>query len=103
MERAAEDRRASATACIGTGAKEAVKECRVLSDLLRQSRATWKSNGGAARAKWNGFKAPMAKKTKAKTPIMTPDQERFMAVEGLTQWTQAVVTQSARISTARDR
>lgn len=44
----------------------------------------------------------MAKKTKAKTPIMTPDEERFMAFEGLIQWTQAVVTQSARVSAARD-
>ncbi len=39
-------------------------------------------------------------KQKAKTPIMTPDEERFMALEGLVQWTQAVVTQSARVSEA---
>jgi hypothetical protein len=45
----------------------------------------------------------MAKTTKAKTPIMTPAEERFMAFEGLVQWTQAVVTQSARISVARGR
>jgi hypothetical protein len=38
-----------------------------------------------------------------KTPIMPPDQERFMAFEGLVQWTEAVVTQSARVSQARDR
>ena len=34
---------------------------------------------------------------------MTPDEERFMAFEGLVQWTQAVVTQSARVSAARER
>jgi hypothetical protein len=45
----------------------------------------------------------MAKATKSLKPIMTPDQERFMAFEGLTQWTQAVVTQSARVSAARER
>jgi hypothetical protein len=31
---------------------------------------------------------------------MTPDEERFMAFEGLVQWTQAVVMQSARVSAA---
>jgi hypothetical protein len=50
-----------------------------------------------------GFVEPMTKTTKAKTPIMTPDAERFMAFEGLIQWTQAVVTQSAKVSAARDR
>ena len=45
----------------------------------------------------------MGKTPKTKTPIMTPDEERFMAFEGLVQWTQAVVTQSARVSAARDR
>ncbi len=34
---------------------------------------------------------------------MTSDEERFMAFEGLVQWTQAVVTQSTRVSAARDR
>jgi hypothetical protein len=38
-----------------------------------------------------------------KQPIMSTDQERFMAFEGLTQWTQAAVTQSARVSAARDQ
>jgi hypothetical protein len=38
-----------------------------------------------------------------KKPIMTPDQERYMAFEGLLQWTQAVVTQSAKVSAARER
>jgi hypothetical protein len=42
-------------------------------------------------------------KQKTLTPVMTPDQERFMAFEGLVQWTQAVITQSARISEARER
>jgi hypothetical protein len=37
------------------------------------------------------------------TPIMTKDQERFMAFEGLIQWTQAAVTQSEKVSAARDR
>jgi hypothetical protein len=45
----------------------------------------------------------MAKRPKTKTPIMLPDQERFMAFEGLLQWTQAVVTQSARVSRADAR
>ena len=44
----------------------------------------------------------MAKATKTPIPIMTPDQEKFMAFEGLVQWTRAVVTQSARVSAARD-
>ena len=42
-------------------------------------------------------------KTKTKTPIMTPDEARFMALEGLVQWTQAVITQSARVSEADAR
>jgi hypothetical protein len=45
----------------------------------------------------------MAKRPKTKTPIITPDAERFMAFEGLVQWTQAVVTQSARVSEADAR
>ena len=43
----------------------------------------------------------MAKSPKIKTPIMTPDQERFMAFEGLVQWTQAVVTQSIGVPAAQ--
>ena len=42
-------------------------------------------------------------KTKTKTPIMTPDEARFMALEGLVQWTQAIITQSARVSEADAR
>jgi hypothetical protein len=34
-------------------------------------------------------------------PIMTPDQARFMAFEGLLKWTNAVVVQAARISEAQ--
>jgi hypothetical protein len=45
----------------------------------------------------------MAKRPKTKTPIMSPDEERFMAFEGLVQWTQAVITQSARVSEADAR
>jgi hypothetical protein len=45
----------------------------------------------------------MAKQPKTKTPIMTPEEERFVAFFGLVQWTQAVVTQSARASEAMDR
>ena len=44
----------------------------------------------------------MAKATKTAKPIMTPDDERFMAFEGLVQWTQTVATQSARVAAARD-
>jgi hypothetical protein len=40
---------------------------------------------------------------KIKTPIKTPDEERFMAFEGLVQWTQAVIAQGRRVSEARDR
>jgi hypothetical protein len=45
----------------------------------------------------------MAKATKPVTPIMTPERERFMAFEGLTQWAHAVVMQSARVSAAQGR
>lgn len=34
---------------------------------------------------------------------MTPDQKRYMAFEGLVQWTQTVVAQSARVSEADAR
>jgi hypothetical protein len=34
---------------------------------------------------------------------MTPDEQRFMAFEGLLGWTAAVVTQAKRVSAARDR
>ncbi|MGA2795069.1 MAG: hypothetical protein ABSE69_16375 [Roseiarcus sp.] len=36
----------------------------------------------------------------AKKPIMTADEERFMAFEGLVQWVQASITQAARVSAA---
>jgi hypothetical protein len=42
----------------------------------------------------------MAKKTKIKKPIMTLYEERFMAFEGVLQWTQAVITQSERVAAA---
>ena len=45
----------------------------------------------------------MAKKTKIKKPIMTPLMERFIAFEGLLQWTQAVITQSERVTAAISR
>jgi hypothetical protein len=35
-------------------------------------------------------------------PIMTPDEEQFMAFEGLVQWTRAVVYQAKRVSAAKD-
>ena len=38
-----------------------------------------------------------------KKPIMTADQERFMAFEGLVQWTQAVVWQAQRVANAKTR
>jgi hypothetical protein len=40
---------------------------------------------------------------KTKQLIMTLEQERFMAFEGLLQWTQAVITQSARVSAAGEQ
>jgi hypothetical protein len=38
-----------------------------------------------------------------RVPIMSPEEERFMAFEGLVQWTHAVVVQAARISEAQKR
>jgi hypothetical protein len=35
--------------------------------------------------------------------VMTRDEERFMAFEGLLQWTRTVITQSARVSAAREK
>jgi hypothetical protein len=40
---------------------------------------------------------------KTKKPIMTHEQEQSMAFEGLLQWTQAVITQSQRVSEAKER
>jgi hypothetical protein len=34
---------------------------------------------------------------------MTPDEQKFMAFEGLLGWTAAVVTQAKRVSAARDK
>ncbi len=45
----------------------------------------------------------MAKATISPKPIMTLDEERFMAFEGLVQWTHTVVVLSARVSVARER
>jgi hypothetical protein len=38
-----------------------------------------------------------------KTPIMPPDQEKFMVFEGLVQWTLVVIMQSKRVATAKAR
>lgn len=38
---------------------------------------------------------------KIKEPIMSAEEERFMAFEGLVQWTQAVIAQSKRVSEAK--
>jgi hypothetical protein len=40
---------------------------------------------------------------KTRKPIMSPDDERFMAFEGLVQWTRCVITQAKRISLATNR
>jgi hypothetical protein len=45
----------------------------------------------------------MAKKIRTKKPSMTADEERFMAFEGLLQWTYAVVAQWARIASGIDQ
>jgi hypothetical protein len=45
----------------------------------------------------------MAKTKVSNKPIMSPESERFMAFEGLLQWTQTVVLQCTRVSAARDR
>jgi hypothetical protein len=34
---------------------------------------------------------------------MTPEEQKFMAFEGLLGWTAAVVTQAKRVSAARDK
>jgi hypothetical protein len=38
-----------------------------------------------------------------KEPIMTPEEERFMTLEGLVQWTEAVITQAQRIAATIDQ
>jgi hypothetical protein len=43
-----------------------------------------------------------APKRKIKTPIMSPDRERFMAFHGLIQWTKGVVDQSERTKAAHN-
>jgi hypothetical protein len=40
------------------------------------------------------------RRRRVKQPIMSPEAERFMAFEGLVQWTQAVMMQARRISVA---
>lgn len=40
----------------------------------------------------------MPRATKLKQPIMTPDEERFMAFEGVLQWAQAVPWQAERLA-----
>jgi hypothetical protein len=35
---------------------------------------------------------------KVKTPIMSSDNERFMAFEGLVQWTSGVIAQAERVA-----
>jgi hypothetical protein len=53
------------------------------------------TGGGDGRTR--GVGGSMGKTKKAKAAIMSPDEERFMAFEGLVQWTQAVITESARV------
>jgi hypothetical protein len=38
---------------------------------------------------------------KVKTPIMSPYDERFMAFEGLVQWTSGVIAQAERVAYAK--
>lgn len=45
----------------------------------------------------------MAKRNDTKTPIMTPDDERYMAFEGLVQWTACAIEQGQRIARAIER
>jgi hypothetical protein len=44
----------------------------------------------------------MASSNKPTRPIISPDQERFMAFEGVLQWAHAVIQQSERLSAAYD-
>jgi hypothetical protein len=34
-------------------------------------------------------------------PIMSPNEERYMALEGLMQWTEAVISQAKRVAVAK--
>jgi hypothetical protein len=43
----------------------------------------------------------MSAKRVERVPIMSPEGERYMAFEGLVQWTHAVVVQAARLSEAQ--
>ncbi|MCA6110468.1 hypothetical protein [Bradyrhizobium cenepequi] len=45
----------------------------------------------------------MARQNDTKTPIMTLDQERFMAFEGLVQWTACTIEQGKKIERATER
>jgi hypothetical protein len=40
-------------------------------------------------------------KTLTPKPIMSPNEERFMAFEGLVQWTRAVISQAKRVAAAK--
>lgn len=40
---------------------------------------------------------------KNREPIMSPDDECFMAFTGLIQWTQGVIRQSTRVTTATEQ
>src|ERR1700688_3867444 len=40
---------------------------------------------------------------KSPVPIMSPDEERFMAFEGLLQWTYAVISQVPRVKAAKQQ
>lgn len=40
---------------------------------------------------------------KQREPIMSPEDERYVAFEGLVQWTRAVIAQSERVATAKNK
>jgi hypothetical protein len=44
----------------------------------------------------------MAKSRKPAKPIMSPDGERYMAFEGLVQWTHGVLLQAERVAKAKE-
>jgi hypothetical protein len=45
--------------------------------------------------------SPKPEKRGERVPIMSPEEERFMAFEGLVQWTRAVGVQAARVAEAQ--
>jgi hypothetical protein len=52
---------------------------------------------------WTGGDQMSMGKKKVKTPIMSDGEERFMAFEGLVQWTNAAIEQGRRVAAATSK